>query len=313
MRIAVYGAGGVGGYFGGRLVQAGADVVFIARGKHLQAMRNSGLEVESICGNFRLDSVNANDDPEKVGPVDVVIMATKAWQLENAARAMGPMLAKHSFVLPLQNGVEAPDILARMLGGERVVGGLCGLLSYIAGPGHIRHAAIPPFIKFGELDNRKSDRIEKLRQSFEGAQGIRVEVPEDIEAAMWTKFLFIAGWGSVGAVTRAPVGVLRSRPETREMMRLAMEEIYAVATARGVALDQDIVDKTMDGVDGLSRDGTASMQRDIISGRPSELEMQTGAVLRLGREAGVETPINRFLYSSLLPLELRARGKIAFP
>jgi 2-dehydropantoate 2-reductase len=312
MRIAVYGAGGVGGYFGGRLVQAGADVVFIARGKHLQAMRNSGLEVESICGNFRLDSVNANDDPAKVGPVDVVIAATKAWQLENAARDMGPMLAKHSFVLPLQNGVEAPDILARMLGGERVVGGLCGLLSYIAGPGHIRHAAIPPFIKFGELDNRKSDRIEKLCQSFERTQGVRVEVPEDIEAAMWTKFLFIAGWGSVGAVTRAPVGVLRSKPETREMMRLAMEEIYAVATARGVALDRDVVDKTMDGIDGLSKDGIASMQRDIISGRPSELEMQTGAVLRLGREAGVDTPINRFLYSSLLPLELRARGRIAF-
>ncbi len=312
MRIAVYGAGGVGGYFGGRLVQAGVDVVFIARGKHLQAMQNDGLEVESICGNFRLDAVKATDDPAKVGRVDAVIAATKAWQLENAARAMGPMLGKCTFVLPLQNGVEAPDILARALGGERVVGGLCGLLSYIAGPGHIRHAAIPPFIKFGELDNRQSDRIEKLRQIFERAQGVRVEVPADIEAAIWNKFLFIAGWGAVGAVTRAPVGVLRSCPETRKMMRQAMAEIYAVAKARGVALDRDVVDKTMDGIDGLSEDGTASMQRDIISGRPSELEMQTGAILRLGLEVQVDTPVNQILYSSLLPMELKARGKIAF-
>ncbi|MDH3314381.1 MAG: 2-dehydropantoate 2-reductase [Gammaproteobacteria bacterium] len=312
MRIAVYGAGGVGGYFGGRLAQAGVDVVFIARGRHLEAMQSRGLKVESISGDFELDSVNATDDPAKAGEVDVVIAATKAWQVEDAARAMGPMLGEHSFVVPLQNGVEAPEILARVLGHERVVGGLCGLLSYIAGPGHIRHTATPPFIKFGELDNRPSDRIKKLRQTFERAEGVRVEVPADIQAAMWTKFLFIAGWGAVGAVTRAPVGVLRSRLETREMMRLAIEEIYAVAKARGVALEPDAVDKTVKGIDVLSENGTASMQRDIISGRPSELEMQTGAVLRLGQEAGVDTPVNRFLYHSLLPMELKARGEISF-
>lgn len=312
MRFAIYGAGGVGGYFGGRLAESGVDVVFIARGEHLQALRKRGLWVESICGNFELAAVNATDDPADAGQVDVVIVATKAWQLEDAAHSMGPMLAEHTFVLPLQNGVEAPDILARALGGERVVGGLCGLLSHIVGPGHIRHAAIPPFIRFGELDNRQSDRIEKLRQILGRVRGMRVEVPADIQAAMWMKFLFIAGWGAVGAVTRAPVGVLRSRPETREMMRQAIEEIYAVAVARGVALDSEIVDKTLEGIDGLSEDGTASMQRDIMSGRRSELEMQTGAVLRLGQQAGVDTPVNRFLYYSLLPMELRARGEVAF-
>lgn len=312
MRIAVYGAGGVGGYFGGRLAQSGADVVFIARGEHLRALRDRGLRVESICGNFELDAVTATDDPARAGRVDAVIAATKAWQVEDAAKGIGPMLGKHGFVVPLQNGVEAPDILARVLGGERVVGGLCGLLSYIAGPGHIRHTAIAPFIKFGELDGRPSDRLESLREIFENAEGLRVEVPADIQAAMWSKFLFIAGWGAVGAVTRAPVGILRSRSETREMMRLAMEEIYAVAKARGVALEPDAVDNTLKGIDALSENGTASMQRDIMSGRPSELEMQTGAVLRLGRESGVDTPMNRFLYHSLLPMELRARGKVAF-
>ncbi len=312
MRIAVYGAGGVGGYFGGRLAQAGVDVVFIARGKHLEALRDRGLKVESISGDFELDAVTATDNPANAGQVDVVIVATKAWQVEEAAKAMGPMLGAHTFVVPLQNGVEAPDILVRVLGGERVVGGLCGLLSYIAAPGRIRHTAIPPFIKFGELDNRPSDRIDGLRKAFQRADGIRVEVPADIQAAMWTKFLFIAGWGAVGAVTRAPVGVLRDRPETRELMRRAIAEIYDVAMARGIGLDPDIVDKTMNGIDGLSADGTASMQRDLMSGRPSELNMQTGAVLRLGQEAGVDTPINRFLYSSLLPMELRARGEVAF-
>ncbi len=312
MRIAVYGAGGVGGYFGGRLAQAGVDVVFIARGEHLEAMRSVGLKVESIGGDFTLDSVTATDDPADAGAVDVVIVATKAWQVEEAAKAMGPMLGKHTFVVPLQNGVEAPEILARVLGKERVVGGLCGLLSHIAGPGHVRHVATPAFIKFGELDNRPSDRIDDLRRCFERTEGVRVEVPADIEAALWTKFLFIAGWGAVGAVSRAPVGVLRSRPEPRELMRQAIAEIHAVAVARGVALDPEIVDKTMRGIDGLSEDGTASMQRDVMSGRPSELEMQTGAVLRLGQEAGVDTPVNRFIYSSLLPMELRARGKLSF-
>lgn len=312
MRFAIYGAGGVGGYFGGRLAESGFDVVFIARGEHLRALRERGLRVESICGDFDLAAVNATDDPAAAGQVDVVIVATKAWQVEDAARSLEPMLAKQTFVLPLQNGVEAPDILAHALGVERVVGGLCGVLSYIVGPGHIRHAAIPPFISFGELDNRKSERIERLRQCFERTNGVRVEVPENIQAAMWKKFLFIAGWGAVGAVTRAPVGVLRSRPETREMMRRAIAEIYAVAVARGIALESKIVDRTMEGIDSLSEDGTASMQRDIASGRPSELEMQIGAVLRLGRQAGVDTPVNRFLYSSLLPMELRARGEIAF-
>ena len=312
MRIAIYGAGGVGGYFGGRLAQAGVDVVFIARGKHLEAMRKLGLEVESISGDFTLDKVTATDDPATAGKVDVVIAATKAWQVEEAANASLSMLEKDGFAVPLQNGVEAPDILSRILGSERVLGGPCGLLSYIAAPGQIHHVATPPFIKFAELDNRPSDRVEKLRQTFEQTQGVRVEVPDDIQAAMWRKFLFVEGWGAVGAVTRAPVGVMRSRPETRELIRLAMEEINAVARARGVALEPDIVDKTLTGVDSLSENGTASMQRDIMDGRPSELEMQTGAVLRLGQEAGVDTPVHRFLYYSLLPMELRARGKITF-
>lgn len=307
MRIAVFGAGAVGGYFGGRLAQAGEEVIFIARGEHLQAMRRQGLQVESILGDFHLYPVQATDDPAQVGPVDVVLVGVKAWQVPEAARAMRPLVGPESFVVPLQNGVEAPDQLAAVLGPEHVLGGLCKIFSARVGPGRIRHAGAEPYIAFGELDNRPSERAERLRQAFLRA-GVKAEVPPDIQAAMWEKFLFIASLGGVGAVTRAPVGVLRSLPQTRQMLLQAMEEIVAVAQARGIALAGDAVDRAMAFVDSLPPGATASMQRDILEGRPSELEAQNGAVVRLGREVGVATPLHTFLYHSLLPQERRARG-----
>jgi 2-dehydropantoate 2-reductase len=312
MRIAVFGSGGVGGYFGGRLAQAGEDVVFIARGAHLEAMRAGGLRVDSIKGDFVAKPVNATDDPAEAGPVDVILVGVKAGQVEEAANAMRPMVGENTFVVPLQNGVEAPTRLAAVLGREHVLGGLCAVMTYVAAPGHICHAGIEPVIQFGELDNRKSPRVEALERTFANAQGLRAIVPADIEAAMWQKFLFIAGWGAVGAVTRAPAGVLRERAETRQLIIQAVKEIYDVARARNVSLGPEIIDKTMQTVDALPDGGTASMQRDIMGGRPSELDTQTGAVVRLGREAGVETPINTVIYAALLPLELRARGEVQF-
>ena len=154
MRIAIFGTGGVGGYFGGRLAQNGADVVFIARGEHLQAMRQHGLKIDSIKGDFVVHPIQATDDPEKIDPVDVVLVGVKAWQVSEAAQAMRPMVGPETFVVPLLNGVEAPTQLAEVLGAEHVVGGLCGCISFIAGPGHIRHVGADPFIHFGELDNR---------------------------------------------------------------------------------------------------------------------------------------------------------------
>jgi 2-dehydropantoate 2-reductase len=312
MRIAVFGSGGVGGYFGGRLAQAGEDVVFIARGAHLEAMRAGGLRVDSIKGDFVAKPVSATADPADAGPVDVILVGVKAGQVEEAANAMRPMVGENTFVVPLQNGVEAPTRLAAVLGREHVLGGLCAVMTYVAAPGHSCHAGIEPVIQFGELDNRKSPRVEALERTFANAQGLRAIVPADIEAAMWQKFLFIAGWGAVGAVTRAPAGVLRERAETRQLIIQAVKEIYDVARARNVSLGPEIIDKTMQTVDALPDGGTASMQRDIMGGRPSELDTQTGAVVRLGREAGVETPINTVIYAALLPLELRARGEVQF-
>jgi len=309
MRVAIFGTGGVGGYFGGRLAEAGEEVVFIARGEHLQALRTRGLRVESLKGDFVVQPVQATDDPGQVGVVDAVLVGVKAWQESEAAQAIRPMVGPASFVVPLQNGVEAPGQLAAVLGPRYVLGGLCSIISFIAGPAHIHHTGAEPFIAFGELDNRPSERAERLRQAFARAN-VKVEIPPDIQVAMWEKFLFIASWGGVGAVTRAPVGVVRRLPEIREMMEEAMREILRVGQARQIALSEESMRKAIAFIDNLQPAATASMQRDIMEGRPSELESQNGAVVRLGRGTGVPTPVHAFIYRSLLPSELRARGEL---
>jgi len=309
MRIAVFGAGGVGGYFGGRLAQAGEEVVFIARGEHLQALRTHGLRVDSVKGDFVLQSVQATDDPGQVGVMDVVLLGVKAWQVPEAAQAMRPMVGPDTFVVPLQNGVEAPAQLVAVLGAQHVLGGLAKIISLKVGPGHIRHAGAEPYVAFGELDNLLSERAERLCQAFRRA-GVTVDIPPDIQAALWEKFLFIVSWGGVGAVTRAPIGVLRTVPEARQMLEQAMHEIFTVALARNIALPENVIGKTMAFMDRLPPDGTASLQRDIVEGKPSELASWNGAVVRLGQELGVATPLHAFIYHSLLPLELRARGQV---
>ena len=312
MRIAVFGAGGVGGYFGGRLAQAGEDVVFIARGDHLKAMSEHGLRVDSVKGDFVVKPVQATDDPAQVGTVDAILLGVKAWQVPDAAEAMWPLMGPETFVVPLQNGMEAPKQLSAVLGDEHVLGGLCGLSVFIVGPGHLSHAGADPFIRFGELDNRPSERVERLRQAFERATGLTVEIPSDIHVAMWQKFLLITAWSGVGAVTRAPVGIFRAQAGARRMLEQAMAEIHNLARASNIALRKDIIGKMMGFLDSMPPDVTASMQRDIMDGRPSELEAQNGAVVRMGQEAGVETPVNAFIYHSLLPMEMRARGQLQF-
>lgn len=311
MRIAVFGVGGVGGYFGGRLARAGEEVTFIARGEHLRALQTRGLRVESIRGDFAVEPASATDRPEEVGPVEAVLVCVKAWQVPEAAQAIRPMVGPETCVVPLQNGVDAPEQLAAALGEQAVMGGLCHIVSFVAAPGHIRHTGIDPSIAFGELDGRPSRRAERLRAAFERA-GVKAEIPADIRLAMWRKFLFISALSGVGAVTRAPVGVTRALPETRRLLQQAMEEVVAVARARGVHLPQEAQAETLDFIDGLPAEATASMQRDIIAGRLSELASQNGAVVRLGEELGVPTPLHAFIYASLLPQELRARGEIRF-
>jgi 2-dehydropantoate 2-reductase len=307
LKIAVVGVGGVGGYFGGKLAKAGVDTTFIARGATLDALRSKGLRVDSINGDFVVDRVKASDNPATVGPVDAVIFATKAWQIPEAADRARPLIGKNTMAVPLENGMEAPDQLSRAFGREHVLGGLCGIVSFIVAPGHIRHAAIEPFVMFGELDNSRTERVERLRETFERA-GIKADIPADIQRSMWSKFLFIAPMSAVGALTRVPIGVWRSIPETREIAVRAMREVVALATARGVDLGADAIERTLDRYDNMAPDSTSSLQRDIMEGKPSELEAQPGAIVRMAREANVATPTCDALYGLLLPQERKARG-----
>jgi 2-dehydropantoate 2-reductase len=312
MRIAIYGTGGAGGYFGAHLARGGEDVVFIARGEHLRAIRDRGLRVEMPDYEIVVYPARAEEDPARAGVVDVVLVGLKTWQLPEAARAVAPMIGADTFVVPLQNGVEAPEVLAAVLGRERVLGGMCGTISRVTEPGVICSVGRINFVTFGELDGRSSERAEGLRQAFEHA-GVRAEVPADIQAAMWQKFLFVVPYGGVGAVSRAPAGVIRALPETRRLIETAMREIFEVARARRIGLPADVVERSMALLDALAPDATTSLQRDIMNGRHSELEAWTGAVVRLGRESGVAIPLNEFLYESLLPQDLRARGELEFP
>lgn len=311
MRVAVFGAGGVGGYFGGRLAEAGVEVVFVARGEHLRAMRREGLRVDSIAGDFTVACVTASDDPRKLGAVDAVIVAVKGWQLDAAAAAMRPLLREGTCIVPLLNGIDAVDVLAAVYGEERVVGGTCRILSFVAGPGHIRHAGIAPAIAVGEMDGRESDRVGRLRALLGRARGIAVETPPDIRAAMWKKFLFIAAWSGLGAVTGMPVEEIRGRPETRAKLERAMREIRDLAVASGVALPETAIADALAVVDGVAPGGTPSMQRDVVAGCPSELESLTGAVVRLARTTSVPAPVNTAIYDELARVERRARGLAA--
>ncbi len=311
MRIAVFGTGGVGGFFGGRLAQAGEEVIFIARGEHLEALRLHGLQVDSIQGDFHVQPVQATSDTRRVGEVDMVLVAVKSWQVPEAALAMQPMLGEDAGVVFLGNGVDAPAQLASALGARHILGGLCKISAYIAGPGYIRHVSIEPLVAFGELDGRPSPRVKELQQAFVHAK-VNVSVPDDIQAAMWEKFIFIAAFSGVGAVTRAPVGAIRSLPETRQMLTDALQEIADLARQRKIKLAGDIVSQILANVDGFPPATLASMQRDVIEGRPSELGSQSGAVVRMGLESGVPTPTHAFIYHSLLPQELKARQEIQF-
>jgi 2-dehydropantoate 2-reductase len=312
-RIAIWGAGGIGGYFGGRLAAAGNDVSFIARGAHLDAMRADGLHIESVDGDFHLTPgmTTATDDPGEIGPVDYVILAVKTWHLPEVVHGLGPLLGADTAVVTTQNGVDAPGEVATVIGQDRVLPGIAKVFTEVAGPGRIRHAGGPGSLAFAEWDTSTSARVKGLR-SMLAAAGVALEEPADIWAALWIKFLFVVPLGGLGAVARAPVGVIRSQPETRALLTAGMGEIRDLGLARGIGFPDEIVEGTLGFVDQQPPAGQSSLQRDIAAGKPSELEAWSGAVHRLGQETGVPTPVNTFVYSTLLPQEQRARGQLGF-
>jgi len=306
MRIAIVGAGGVGAILGGLMQRAGHEVSFVARGRQLEALRSGGLQVASPRGTFHLPSVKVSDDPAALGPADAVLVCVKGWQVAEVAPRLVPLLGPGAFAVPLENGVEAAGRLAAALGEERVVGGLCFMLSRLEGPGRVKHVGDALRVTVGERRGGPSPRLEALCAALREAK-VDAAVAPDIESASWEKFLFIEPWSAVGAVTRAPIGVLRSLRESRTLLVSAVEEVVQLARARGVRLPDGILARTVETLDRMPADATASMQRDLLAGRPSELDDQTGAVLRLAREKALPVPVHAFLWAALLPQEQAAR------
>ncbi|HKI64882.1 MAG TPA: 2-dehydropantoate 2-reductase [Burkholderiales bacterium] len=308
MRFAIFGTGGLGGYYGARLAKAGHEVSFVARGAQLEAMRRDGLRVLSKLGDIHLEKPRVSDDPRQLGKADCVIVAVKSWQVAEAAQAMAPLLGSDTTVLPFLNGVEAADQLGAVLAPERVLGGVSKVFSLIEAPGVIRHASPGAYVELGELDGARSARARTLCAAF-AAAGIEAVLSGDIRAALWKKLVTVSSWAGLGALARSPMGMLRKYPETRAMIDRAMDEGIAVGAARGHFMSADLKGELWRYYDALPEVATASMQRDVMAGRPSELEAWNGAVVRFGAEAGIETPVHRFTYHALLPMERRARAQ----
>jgi len=306
-RFAVYGAGAIGCYFAAALSRAGYRTAVVARGRHREAIERNGIRVDAPEGSFTAYPESVTEDPSEIGPVDGVLLAVKAWQVPGAAQRLHRLLASHTQVLPLQNGVEAADQIAESIGRTHTLMGLCRIVCLLREPGIVRHVAVKPTVAIGEWENRSlSPPGETLAASLENA-GIVVERPTDIRAALWQKLMFIAALSGVGAVSRSPVGDVRGCPATRELLVGLMEEVRAVAGARGVDLPEDVIGRTLEFVDAMAPQSTTSMQRDIDEAKPSELEAIVGVVVRSGQELDVATPMARFVYASLLPQEKRAQ------
>jgi 2-dehydropantoate 2-reductase len=309
MKIAVIGSGGVGGYYGGLLAQAGHDVAFIARGAHLAALRENGLQVKSVHGDFNVAPVQATDAPAEVGPVDLVMVCVKTPDTERAAQGIKPMLGPDTTVMSLQNGIDAPERLGAVVGMEHVVGGATWISAAIESPGVIRQFSQIRRIVLGELDGRITARVQALAEVL-SSTGADVEVTEDILKVLWTKFVFIASISGVGSLTRLEIGDYRAVSETRALLVGLMRDVERVARASGVALDEDVIDKALALVDGVAPNIKPSMQRDVEAGRRSELESMIGVIWRKGRELDVPTPVADMVYAALIAIDLKARNKL---
>lgn len=306
MKILVAGAGGVGGYFGAKLAQAGHRVSFLARGKHLEALQKNGLEVKSYLGNFSVKNIEASNHPAHFETPDLVLLCTKSWQLQDTVKLILPFCSTQSVFLPLQNGADNYEKLISIVPKNQALAGLCKIISFIEKPGVIAHPYFEPEIVFGEADNQKTSRVEEIKQVFTQS-GIKANVPEDIFLAIWLKFLYICTVSGLGALTRVPIGVLRKDAYLRQMLKDTAHEILRVGRAKGISLATQHVQAVLEVIDHQAEDATTSMQRDVMEGKPSEIEEFNGFVCREGVKLNISTPVNRFIYQCLKPQEEIAR------
>lgn len=299
MRIAAMGAGGVGGYFGARLQQAGHDVTFFARGRHLEAIRANGLKVESPHGNAQL-KVRVLEHPRDAQVVDVVLFAVKLWDTEAAAEMLRPLVGAGTAVIPFQNGVESISRLRAFYPERNVLGGSAYIATRVKSPGVIEHTGQMSRLQFGPIVPAQKPAADAFLAACREAN-IQAEIPDDIVKANWEKFVFLVALSSATAVARAPIGVVRADPELRWLFEQAMRETWRVGRARGVALADDFVEARMKFADGLHADMKASLLHDLENGGRLEAPWLCGAVARMSAEAGLEAPVNRAVYAALKP------------
>ncbi|MDE2571953.1 MAG: 2-dehydropantoate 2-reductase [bacterium] len=298
MKILVMGSGGLGGYFGARLAASGCDVTFVARGRHLEAMRAGGLRIESALAPLYLRPVQVTDRPETAGISDVVLLAVKLWDTEEAARAALPAIGPQTTVISFQNGVDAAERLAAIVGAEHVVGGVCYIAAAIESPGVIRHTGSMQRLVIGEVDGGISPRVEAFAAACKTA-GIDIQASAGVQRAIWEKFVFLVGLSASTCVMRNEIGAIRANPRSRALMLEIMREAVAVGRARGVDLDPAFAEDRLAFADTLPAQMVASMYVDLQRGNRLELPWLSGAVARLGGELHVPTPANRFVTDAL--------------
>ncbi|MBI3527475.1 MAG: 2-dehydropantoate 2-reductase [Betaproteobacteria bacterium] len=307
MKIAIIGSGGVGGYFGARLSASGEDVTFIARGAHLDAMNTNGLKVLSALGDLHLPKVKAATDTKTIGQVDVVMIAVKLWSTEEAAQSARPLIGPQTVAVSFQNGVVAVDTLVPILGKAHVMGGVANIAALIEAPGVIRHNGAMANLFFGELDGSRSARSQGFYEACKKAN-INTELVADVHRAIWEKFVRLVTLSAMTSLTRMPAGPLRADPDTRALMQQVMEEVIAVGRAKGVKFEADIAAKQMSNIDSIPPTMVASMCGDLRRGNRLELPWLSGTVAKLGKELGIPTPANQFVYAAL---KLYANGRPA--
>lgn len=307
MHTVIIGIGGVGGFFGGKIAHSGQKVTFIARGEHKQAILERGLQVRSIQGDFTTQPFLVTDTVAQLEQADLVLVCTKSWQTEQSAQIIQPILKHDTVVISLQNGADNAERLVDLLGSKHVVGGLCKIYSKIAAPGIIEHFGYDPEIVFGALDGSTSDRLQAVKAVFDKA-GFKNTLSAQIHVDIWSKFMFIATISGLGGLTRASIGAMYKNLQLRNILKDTATEIFQIAIGRGVALPENLVDIIMGFIGMQPYESTASTQRDLIEGRPSELDNFNGFIVREGKRLGIDTPTNHFIYACLQPTEEKARS-----
>jgi 2-dehydropantoate 2-reductase len=299
MRIAILGSGGVGGYFGARLAAAGADVHFIARGAHLAAMRERGLQIESPNGDLHLPALNATDDPATIGPVDIVFFAVKLYNTDEAVKMLPPMIGPQTIVIPFQNGVDSVRVLTQEVGKQHVAGGAAYVAAVIAEPGLIRHTAMNRLV-FGPVAGQPPPVLKELLESCTRA-GIDATLSDHIQVDIWSKFVRLTAYSAMTAVTRSPIGPVRTDHDLRTMMETLLHESITVARSRQIPLPSSTFAEAVAATDALPASARSSMLEDLERGRPLELRWLSGGIVRIAEEVGVSVPTHRLVVALLRP------------